>query len=104
VRSGFSRRSRGPVRLVPARVPERGGDHGGRNCAALDVFFHQGFPPPRKLHPERQIGLDHVLQLHSDVICYGSCSGVDVHRAGGDPPPARWARRQKWALSPLSLG
>jgi hypothetical protein len=89
----FRVRAGRPVRLVPARVPECGGDHGDGSCGTLGVFFHRGFPPLKKLHPERQVELDHVLQLHGDVVRYGACPSVDVHRAGGAPPPARLARR-----------
>jgi hypothetical protein len=92
------------ARLVPTRVPERGDNPNGGNCGALGVFFRRGSPPPQKLCPERKVGLDHALQLHGDVVCYSACSDVVVHRAGGAPPLARWARRQRWALSPLSLG
>ena len=93
-----------PAQLTPIRVPVCGDDHGDESCGVLGALFHQGFPLLQKLHPERQVGLDHALQLHGDVICYGACSDVVAHRAGGDPPLAWWARRLRWVLSPLSLG
>jgi hypothetical protein len=55
----------------------------------------------QKLHPRRQVELDHVLQLHGDTAHCDACSSVDMHHAGGAPPLARWARHQKWALPSL---
>jgi hypothetical protein len=89
---------------IPDRAPEHYGDHSGGSCGALGVFFHRGCPQLQRLHPERQVELDHVLQLHGDDVRYNACSGVIVHCARGAPLPARWAHRRKWALPPLFPG
>jgi hypothetical protein len=66
------------------------------------VFFHQGSPPSLRLCPERRVEPGPILWLHGVIARFGVCFSVVLRRAGEVLPLARWVRRQRWAMTPVS--